>query len=37
MAKSFGLSWVMCTDHCGPKYFKVNLELAYWDLRPVTW
>lgn len=32
MAKSFGLSWVMCTDHGGPTHSKVNLELAYPDL-----
>ena len=32
MAKSFGLSWVMCTDHGGPTHSKVNLEQAYPDL-----
>ncbi|SDP61979.1 hypothetical protein SAMN04489867_3167 [Pedococcus dokdonensis] len=32
MAKSFGLAWVMCTDHGGPTHSKVNLELAYPDL-----
>lgn len=32
MAKHFGLSWVMCTDHGGPTHSKVNLELAYPDL-----
>lgn len=32
MAKHFGLSWVMCTDHGGPNHSKVNLELAYPDL-----
>ena len=32
MAKSFGLSWVMCTDHGGPTHSKVSLELAYPDL-----
>lgn len=32
MAKNFGLSWVMCTDHGGPTHSKVNLELAYPDL-----
>lgn len=32
MAKNFGLSWVMCTDHGGPNHSKVNLELAYPDL-----
>ena len=32
MAKFFGLTWVMCTDHGGPTHSKVNLELAYPDL-----
>ncbi|MDX3322870.1 phosphoesterase [Streptomyces sp. ME03-5684b] len=32
MAKHFGLSWAMCTDHGGPTHSKVNLELAYPDL-----
>ncbi|MET9817272.1 MULTISPECIES: phosphoesterase [unclassified Streptomyces] len=32
MAKHFGLSWVMCTDHGGPTHSKVNLEQAYPDL-----
>lgn len=32
MAKNFGLSWVMCTDHGGPTHSKVNLEQAYPDL-----
>ncbi|WP_328501081.1 phosphoesterase [Streptomyces sp. NBC_00457] len=32
MAKQFGLSWVMCTDHGGPTHSKVNLEQAYPDL-----
>ncbi|MFI7617467.1 phosphoesterase [Nonomuraea terrae] len=32
MAKYFGLSWAMCTDHGGPTHSKVNLELAYPDL-----
>ncbi|MFI1731085.1 phosphoesterase [Streptomyces acidicola] len=32
MAKHFGLTWVMCTDHGGPTHSKVNLEQAYPDL-----
>jgi hypothetical protein len=32
MAKNFGLSWAMCTDHGGPNHSKVNLEQAYPDL-----
>jgi hypothetical protein len=32
MAKYFGLSWTMCTDHGGPTHSKVNLEQAYPDL-----
>ncbi|GAA3408179.1 phosphoesterase [Streptosporangium vulgare] len=32
MAKYFGLSWAMCTDHGGPTHSKVNLEQAYPDL-----
>ncbi|MGH2476675.1 MAG: twin-arginine translocation signal domain-containing protein, partial [Candidatus Limnocylindrales bacterium] len=32
MAKFFGLTWVMCTDHGGPTHSKVNLEQAYPDL-----
>ncbi|MBF8187167.1 phosphoesterase [Nonomuraea sp. K274] len=32
MAKYFGLTWAMCTDHGGPTHSKVNLELAYPDL-----
>ena len=32
MARRFGLSWVMCTDHGGPDHSRVNLELAYPDL-----
>lgn len=32
MARSFGLSWLMCTDHGGPLHSKVNLEQAYPDL-----
>ena len=29
MAKSFGLSWMVATDHGGPNHSKINLELAY--------
>ncbi|MFK3978779.1 phosphoesterase [Micromonospora sp. NPDC050397] len=32
MAKNFGLTWAMCTDHGGPTHSKVNLEQAYPDL-----
>ncbi|MFJ9758332.1 phosphoesterase [Streptomyces sp. NPDC101149] len=32
MAKNFGLTWAMCTDHGGPNHSKVNLEQAYPDL-----
>ncbi|MEV4567684.1 phosphoesterase [Nonomuraea sp. NPDC049419] len=32
MAKHFGLTWAMCTDHGGPTHSKVNLEQAYPDL-----
>ncbi|SCF20450.1 CehA/McbA family metallohydrolase domain-containing protein [Micromonospora chokoriensis] len=32
MAKSFGLTWAMCTDHGGPTHSKVNIEQAYPDL-----
>ncbi|TNH29473.1 phosphoesterase [Micromonospora orduensis] len=32
MAKNFGLSWAMCTDHGGPTHSKVNIEQAYPDL-----
>lgn len=32
MAKNFGLTWAMCTDHGGPNHAKVNLEQAYPDL-----
>ncbi|WP_239116432.1 phosphoesterase [Planotetraspora phitsanulokensis] len=32
MAKYFGLTWAMCTDHGGPNHSKVNLEQAYPDL-----
>ena len=29
MAKYFGLSWIVATDHGGPNHSKINLELAY--------
>ncbi|MFG1840602.1 phosphoesterase [Micromonospora sp. NPDC049175] len=32
MAKHFGLTWAMCTDHGGPTHSKVNIEQAYPDL-----
>lgn len=32
MAKYFGLSWMVATDHGGPNHSKVNLELAYPEL-----
>ncbi|MGV9212923.1 phosphoesterase [Micromonospora sp. RB23] len=32
MAKNFGLTWAMCTDHGGPTHSKVNIEQAYPDL-----
>ncbi|MDX8053724.1 hypothetical protein SK571_30500 [Lentzea sp. BCCO 10_0798] len=32
MAKNFGLTWAMCTDHGGPTHSRVNLEQAYPDL-----
>ncbi|MEV4272813.1 phosphoesterase [Micromonospora aurantiaca] len=32
MAKNFGLTWAMVTDHGGPTHSKVNLEQAYPDL-----
>lgn len=32
MAKQHGLSWMVSTDHGGPKHSKVNLELAYPEL-----
>lgn len=32
MAKYYGLSWMVSTDHGGPNHSKVNLELAYPEL-----
>ncbi len=32
MARHFGLSWTVATDHGGPNHSKVNLELAYPEL-----
>jgi hypothetical protein len=32
MAKYFGLSWMVTTDHGGPGHSKVNFELAYPEL-----
>jgi hypothetical protein len=32
MARYFGLSWAVCTDHGGPNHSKVSLEQAYPDL-----
>ncbi|MFT4672975.1 MAG: hypothetical protein ACI945_002319, partial [Pseudohongiellaceae bacterium] len=32
MAKYFGLSWMVTTDHGGPNHSKVNFELAYPEL-----
>src|SRR5690606_16752851 len=32
MARSFGLSWLVCTDHGGPLHSKIDLEQAYPDL-----
>ena len=32
MAKHFGLSWTVATDHGGPNHSKVSLELAYPEL-----
>lgn len=32
MAKRYGLSWMVATDHGGPNHSKVNLELAYPEL-----
>jgi len=33
MARHFGLSWMVATDHGGPNHSKVNLELAYPELQ----
>jgi len=32
MARRFGLSWMVATDHGGPNHSKVNLEKAYPEL-----
>lgn len=32
MAKRYGLSWMVSTDHGGPNHSKVNLEMAYPEL-----
>ena len=32
MARRFGLSWAVATDHGGPNHSKVNLERAYPEL-----
>ncbi|MFT4860828.1 MAG: hypothetical protein ACI95C_000026 [Pseudohongiellaceae bacterium] len=32
MAKYFGLSWMVATDHGGPNHSKVNFEMAYPEL-----
>jgi hypothetical protein len=32
MARKFGLSWMVATDHGGPNHSKVNRELAYPEL-----
>tara|TARA_B100000809_G_C15127836_1_gene527049 strand:+ start:825 stop:2270 length:1446 start_codon:yes stop_codon:yes gene_type:complete len=32
MAKQFGLSWMVTTDHGGPNHSKINLEMAYPEL-----
>ena len=32
MAKYYGLSWMVATDHGGPNHSKVNLEMAYPEL-----
>ena len=29
MARRYGLSWTVATDHGGPNHSKVNLEMAY--------
>lgn len=33
MARHFGLSWMVATDHGGPNHSKVNLEQAYPELQ----
>ena len=32
MARHYGLSWMVTTDHGGPNHSKVNLEMAYLEL-----
>jgi len=32
MARQYGLSWMVSTDHGGPHHSKINLELAYPEL-----
>ncbi|MDA1081491.1 MAG: phosphoesterase [Gemmatimonadetes bacterium] len=32
MARKYGLSWMVATDHGGPNHSKVNLEMAYPEL-----
>ena len=32
MAKQFGLSWMVTTDHGGPNHSKVNIDMAYPEL-----
>lgn len=32
MAKYYGLSWMVTTDHGGPNHSKVNMEMAYPEL-----
>lgn len=32
MARHYGLSWMVTTDHGGPNHSKVNLEMAYPEL-----
>jgi len=29
MARTFGLAWMVATDHGGPNHSKINLEMAY--------
>ena len=33
MARHYGLSWMVTTDHGGPNHSKVNLEMAYPELQ----
>src|SRR6056297_1985832 len=32
MARLYGLSWMVTTDHGGPNHSKINLEMAYPEL-----